>query len=167
MRLRTAYAEFRADVGALARSLRPFQMPPLVVSELSGFLAVRETAPSPELQAFADACVAWLDRHRTEPDCAELERRRRHGLSGDAEALLLRWGYPGVFGRWRFHMTLTRRLTAEEHALFRPEAERHFGPALIRPRRVEALCLFTQTGPGAPFLLAERVRFGEGQDKLA
>ena len=32
--------------------------------------------------------------------------------------------YPGVFNRWRFHMTLTRRLTPTEHALYRPTSER-------------------------------------------
>ena len=42
---------------ALARSLRPFEMPKLAVANLSGFLAVRETMPNPELQALADACL--------------------------------------------------------------------------------------------------------------
>ena len=161
MRLTTTYAEFREDVAALARSLRPFDMPPLAVADLSGFLAVRETRPSPELQALADACVAWVDRHRLPPDEAELARRRKHGLPPDADALLVRWGYPGVFGRWRFHMTLTRRLTPTEHTVYRPAAERFLAEALPHPRRADSVCIFTQKEPGAPFLLGERIPFSQ------
>ncbi len=160
MRLATSYAALLDDVRGLAGALHPFELPRLAVAELSGFLALRETEPSPALQALADACVAWLDGHREPPDAAELERRRGAGLPPDADALLLRWGYPGVFGRWRFHMTLTRRLSDEERPFWRAEAERHFGPVLEMRRRVESLCLFTQAEPGAPFLLAERVPIG-------
>ena len=157
IRLRTSYQALRADAEALAQTLRPFDLPPLAVADLSGFLALRETRPSPELQALADACVAWLDPHRLTPDDAELARRRQHGLSPASDALLQRWGYPGVFNHWRFHMTLTRRLTPEEHAEYRPAAERFFTQALTQPRRVDALCIFTQSGPGAPFLIGERI----------
>ncbi len=155
MRLATSYGAFRDDVSAMVQSLRPFALPALAVADLSGFLAVRETAPSPELQALADACVAWPDRHRAPPDTAELARRRGKGLAPDADQLLLRWGYPGVFGRWRFHMTLTRRLS--DQTTWRGAAERHFAGALSQARRVTSICLFTQAGPGAPFLLAERI----------
>jgi hypothetical protein len=160
MRLATSYAAFREEVEGLAASLRAFEMPPLAVADLSGFLAVREMAPSPQLHALADSCVAWVDRHRLPPDQAELARRRKHGISPEADALLRRWGYPGVFARWRFHMTLTRRLTPSEHDLYRPAAERFLADALARPRRVDAVCIFTQKEPGAPFLIGERMPFG-------
>ncbi len=158
MRLATSYGAFRDDVAAMVQSLRPFEMPGLAVADLSGFLAVRETAPCPALQALADACVAWPDRHRLPPDTSELQRRRGTGLAPDADQLLLRWGYPGVFGRWRFHMTLTRRFGGAEQAGWRAAAEGHFAEALRRPRLVESICLFTQAAAGAPFLLAERVQ---------
>jgi hypothetical protein len=160
LRLATSYADLRDDVLSLARSLRPFDLPPLAVADLSGFLALRETAPSPELQALADACVAWLDRHRQPPDAAELQRRRGRGLAPDADALLLRWGYPGVFGRWQFHMTLTRRLLATEQPFWREAIERHFESALPISRGVRSLCLFSQATPAAPFVLAERFPLG-------
>lgn len=155
MRLATSYGAFRDDVSAMVQSMRAFEMPRLAVADLSGFLAVRETAPCPALQALADACVAWPDRHRAAPDTAELARRRGKGLPADADQLLLRWGYPGVFGRWRFHMTLTRRLT--DQSGWKAAAAAHLAEALAAPRRVESICLFTQAGPGVPFLLAERI----------
>jgi len=160
IRLGTSYQALLADAEALAATIKPFDMPSLAVRELSGFLAVRETAPSPELQALADASVAWLDRHRLPLDAAERERRRAHQLSPASAALLERWGYPGVFSQWRFHMTLTRRLSAEEHTRFRPEAERFLAEALAGPRRVDSLCLFTQAAADAPFLIGDRIPFG-------
>ncbi len=157
MRLATNYGAFVDDAAALARGIAPFTMPRLHVADLSGFLAVREAEPCPALRALADACVAGVDRHRAPPDDAELARRRKGGLSAAREANLMRWGYPGVFGEWRFHMTLTRRLTATERAVFQPAAEAHLAGALPYPRQVDEICVFTQAGPGAPFMIAERL----------
>ena len=81
-------------------------------------------------------------------------------MSAQEDALLLRWGYPYVFSTWFFHMTLTRRLSAEEKAVYQPAAEAHFAAALAVPRRVVDICLYTQTGVGAPFVIAERLPLG-------
>ena len=109
------------------------------------------------LQALCDACVAGLDQLRAPPSEAELARRRRSKLSAEQDAMLVRWGYPYVFETWFFHMTLTRRLAADEHDLVRPAAEDWFAPSLALPRRVADICLFVQRRAGAPFILAERV----------
>ncbi len=142
---------------AIAATIPAFDLPALAVADLHGFLALRETAPSPALQALADACTAGADALRAPSSADELARRRRAQLSADQEANLLHWGYPYVFASWKFHMSLTRRLTAEEHARIRPVAKSWFGYALGMPRRVADICLFAQREPGAPFVLAERV----------
>ncbi len=160
MRLATKWADFLADATALAARTAPFDLPKLAVMDLSGFLAVLETAFCPALHALADACVVDLDPHRTPPDAADLAKRRGSGLPAAQEAMLVRWGYPHVLETWRFHMTLTRRLTAEERATVQPAAEAHFAAALAMPRRVEEICLFTQASSGAPFRLAERLPLG-------
>lgn len=139
----------------LAGGIAPFDLPPLAVASVHGFLALRETAPSTQLQALADLSVARLDAFRTPPTEHELTRRRRAGLTAAQDAMLRHWGYPYVFGTWFFHMTLTRRLTAEERRFYQPAAEQHFARALSEPRRVGGICLFTQD-PGQPFLLARR-----------
>ena len=149
--------ELLAAARALADRLAPFELPPLRVSDVHGFLALRESEPSAALQALADACVADLDPFRAPPSDAELARRRRNGLTPRQEAMLTRWGYPYVFDTWFFHMTLTRRLTAAEKLLFQPEAERHFTRALLLPRRVEDICLSVQPFPGAPFVIRQRL----------
>jgi putative phosphonate metabolism protein len=154
----TDWDEFVMDVRVAAASIAPFDLPPLAVADLRGFLALRETQPCPALQALADACVERVDSFRAAPSQEEFARRRKGKLSAEQDAMLVRWGYPYVLGTWFFHMTLTRRLSDMEKALMLPAAERWFAPALAIPRRVEDICLFTQAEPGAAFALAERVR---------
>lgn len=153
-----SWRELMTAVRAVAARIPPFDLPRLSVQDLWGFLALRETTPCPPLQALADACVAELDDFRAPPSDAELARRHATGLSAGQAAMLQRWGYPYVFGSWFFHMTLTRRLSEAEKAVFMPAAEAWFAPALAVPRRVVDLAIFTQAGADAAFNIAERVR---------
>lgn len=145
-------------VEALAAGIRPFDLPPLAVQDLHGFLALRETTDSHALQAFADLCVAGVDHLRAPLTGAELAKRRKNGqLPPSQEALLQRWGYTYVFGEFFFHMTLTRRLTAAEKEIYLPAATGFFDPLLEQARRVTDIALFTQAAPGAPFTVAQRI----------
>jgi hypothetical protein len=109
------------------------------------------------LQALADVCVEHLDPLRAPPSDAELARRRRADLTPRQDAMLMRWGYPYVFDTWFFHMTLTRRLSAEEKRRYQPAAQAYFASAIARPRRVTDICLFVQPVPGAPFVIQQRL----------
>ena len=157
MRLNHGWFALLEDARAMAERVAPFTLPPLRVADLDGFLALREAAPCPALHALADACVTELDAHRVPADAAETARRRRPWFTPEHEAMLTDWGYPHVLRTWRFHMTLTRRLSEAEQEAVRPAAERHFAAALVVPQTVADICLFTQPGPGEPFTLAERV----------
>lgn len=159
-RLATGYPAFIADAARWAAGLAPFDLPPLAVQDLKGFLALRESAPCPALHALADSAVSALDSHRAPPSPEEVARRRKSGLSERQEELLARWGYPYVFKDWQFHVTLTRRLSAEEAAVIRPAAEAHFAGIAGIPRKIGAVCVFTQAAPGQPFLIAERLALG-------
>jgi putative phosphonate metabolism protein len=153
-----SWAELMRAVRGVATDTAPFELPSLAVHDLRGFLALRETSHCPALQALADVCVEQLDAFRAPPSEVELGRRRRLHLTAEQDAMLRRWGYPYVFGSWFFHMTLTRRLSEAEKAIFLPAAEAYFGPVLQTCREVRDLCVFTQVGPDAPFTIAERVR---------
>jgi Protein of unknown function (DUF1045) len=142
---------------AMAERIAPFELPTLAVMDLHGFLALRETEPCAPLQALADVCVEELDGYRASPSEAELARRRRARLTEAQEAMLVRFGYPYVLETWFFHMTLTRRLSAEEHTVWRPAAERFFAAAVEVKRLVTDVCLFVQAEAAAPFTIAARV----------
>jgi len=152
-----AWDDVVAAATALADRIAPFDLPPLSVQDVFGFLALRETTPSASLQALADACVEQLDPLRAPPSEAELARRRRGNLTARQDEMLVRWGYPYVFGTWFFHLTLTRRLSATEKQVFMPAAESFFAEAIAAPRRVRDICLFVQSAPGAPFVIRERL----------
>lgn len=156
------YEAFVAAVRELAQGLKPFAMPRLTVQNLHGFLAVREAEPSPDLQAIADLAVASLDHCRALPSDAELEKRRKAGLSDPEEAMLMRWGYPYVFQLWRFHLTLSRRLGQSEMARLLPPAQAWFAEALEHPRVFNSLAIYTQSERGAPFALSTRIPLPAG-----
>lgn len=156
-RLARGYAAAREATAALAARIAPFDLPPLAVFDLDGFLALRETAQCHPLHALADACVEGLDDHRAPATEAEIARRRPERLTKAQQDNLTRRGYPYVFGEWRFHVTLSRRLTAAEKVVVMPAVTGFLGETPAMPRRVTAISLFIQHSPGAPFTVAERL----------
>jgi hypothetical protein len=135
----------------------PFTLPPLHITDLDGFLALREAAPCPALQALADGAVSALDAHRAPATEAEIARRKPEKLSLRQREYLAAWGYPYVFAEWRFHMTLTRRLTPAEKAIILPAVTEALGDAPALTRSVSDICIFAQAAPGAPFTILERL----------
>lgn len=148
------FEEFLADARALARKLNAATLPPLAVRKLGDFAALCPTGDIPELAALAAAVVTGLDHHRL-AEAPEMAARRARGLTPAQEAHLARWGYPYVLEQWRFHMTLSDNGAATPALL--GAAERYFGPALHKERRVCELAVFVQSAAGAPFHLAERI----------
>ncbi len=140
-----------AALAALAARTAPAEGPPLAVDAGLGFVALRPSGPAPAVDALAAACVTGLDGLRAPLDAAELARRRAAGLSAAQEANLLRWGYPYVLDEFRFHLTLTGRLSDPEPV--RAALARHFAPHLGARLAIGRLCLFGDPGGGQPFRL--------------
>jgi len=156
MHLATSLDALADDVAALATRTATFPLPRLVVGRMGDALALLEEVRSAALQDLCDRCVELLDRHRLPPSAVELARRRDVALSALEETMLARWGYPYVFGAWRFHITLTSALPSKVFAARARLAARHFAPALTIPREVRSLALFIEPEPGADFKLARR-----------
>ena len=157
LRSGTSWDRLVTEAEDMASRIAPFDLPRLEISNLHGFMALTDAKPSAALQALADDCVVKLDHFRAEPSEAEFARRRRSRLTDPQEANLVRYGYPYVLDTWFFHMTLTRRMNADQHAVVRPYVEAMFADALQAPRLVADICLYTQAAMGAPFRLAERL----------
>ena len=143
----------------------PFAMPRLAAAALGDFLALRPvdrdaTAAGQPLRALADDCVRLFDDFRRPPSPAEVARRLAAGLDERQRGNVDRWGYPHVFERWRFHMTLTDGLSDDAlRAGLLAEAARHFAGALAEPLRCEGVALFVEDAPGADFQLLRRFEF--------
>lgn len=151
-------AQLRAGLRALAAGFEAFTLPPLKVAMLDDFLALVPDGDAQAIDALAAACVTRLQPLAAALAPAELERRRAAGLTPEEDALLLRWGYPFVLERFRFHLSLTGSLKDAEPAAIEAlkEAAHHRFDALP-DCRVDSLSLFVEPRPGADFMLVEQM----------
>jgi putative phosphonate metabolism protein len=148
---------------SLARALDSFagQMPAvliprLTVARIDGFFALVPDGPVPALQRLAGDVVIAFDRFRAPLTETEIERRNPDALSPMEFRNLCQWGYPYVFEAFRFHMTLTGRVPAAEIARVRAAIDEVFGAAIGDPVAIDALTLFIEPEPGAPFRVHSR-----------
>ncbi|MEM9853686.1 MAG: DUF1045 domain-containing protein [Pseudomonadota bacterium] len=140
-------AELRQSARALCAAQARFEESALEVSELGRFLALVPRAPDPWAQ-MAAALVAGLEAFRAPASEAELAKRRKSGLNARQDALLLRWGYPFVMEEFRFHMTLSGRLEADERARMAQAAKEHFAAPLAAVLPVASLSLCAERPDG-------------------
>lgn len=149
-------ADLMDAMEAFAEQTEPFEIPSLVVGKLEGFLALVPEYPSAELDAFANSVVEAFEPLRAPLSEKGIERRNPDSLSSAELRNLMRWGYPYVFDQFRFHMTLTTRLSEPDITRIAKAASAHFAPALAEPIKVRALTLFVEPEPGAPFEIYSR-----------
>jgi putative phosphonate metabolism protein len=144
--LDAAVARFAADRAAAV-------IPQLTLARLGGFFALVPGAEAPSLQALADEVVMAFDDFRAPATEAELARRHQASLTLRQRELLDTWGYPYVLDEFQCHLTLTDRIPREQ----RPQVERvlsdWFAELLGADVPVDALAVFAEAEPGAPFEL--------------
>ena len=147
-----------AHLQGLAERLPAFDLPPLRVSTVGHFLALRpqaDGAPKGAMAAIAStaaACVTELQALALPLSDAELARRRQADLTAEQDQLLLRWGYPWVLQHFHFHMSLSGPLAALSMpvrvALIQAAQTRFH---VLPPCRFAHLSLFVQPQAGADF----------------
>lgn len=156
-------AEGRAEDGlweafaSLCAGVSPVICEGLEVARLGRFLALVPMGDASDLRALAAKVVRDLDGFRAPASAAELEKRRKGGLSAAQEENLQNWGYPHVMDQFRFHMTLSGRMKdlSEVHQA----AQAYFAPVLPRPFRVDSLTLVGEQ-PDGMFREIERRALG-------
>jgi putative phosphonate metabolism protein len=150
--------ELVSALEAFAASGAPVEIGRLEVQALGRFLALVPENPPAELALLAAECVAAFDRFRAPLAPDDRARRLAAGLSGRQIALLDRWGYPHVFERFRFHMTLTGALPDERERRAWLEGLRaaHAGCA-GEVVTLDAISLLRQSEPDGRFRLIKRL----------
>jgi putative phosphonate metabolism protein len=145
--------ELNAAVARFAAGTAAAVIPQLTLARLGGFFALVPGAQAPGLRALADDVVMAFDDFRAPATEAELARRNQATLTPRQRELLTTWGYPYVLDEFGFHLTLTDRIPREQ----RPAVERvltdWFAELLGADMPVDALGVFTEAEPGAPFEL--------------
>jgi putative phosphonate metabolism protein len=155
------FDELRIAIRRQCQTFTPFTMPRLRVAMLDDLLALVPDEPSEDIDFVARACVAELHPFAAPLSAAELARRRAAKLTPEEDEMLLRWGYPYVFDRFRFHMSLTGSLAGVSVAtidLLQETAQQWFESLPLC--RFESVALFAEPTPGADFLLLEHVPLG-------
>jgi putative phosphonate metabolism protein len=144
--LDAAIARFAAGrVGAVIPRLR--------LAGMGGFYALMPGAEATELHALAEEVVTRFDGFRAPATEAELARRDQASLTPRQRELLKAWGYPYVLDEFRFHLTLTDRIPQERQPAVERALSGWFAASLGATVPVDAIALFTEAEPGAPFAL--------------
>ncbi|MFY0682107.1 MAG: DUF1045 domain-containing protein [Thalassovita sp.] len=144
----TSFDDLCHATQAHCASQNAVQLDGLVLSRLGGFLALKVTGEANSLAALAGETVRTLDRFRAPASETELARRRKSGLTARQEALLTQWGYPYVMEEFRFHITLTGRLGAQQAEATRSALAPVLEPILPTPFLVHDLCLAGEDSDG-------------------
>jgi putative phosphonate metabolism protein len=147
----------RAVQDFAARAHAPIRIAP-AIRLLGAFTAIVPREPSAALAALADRCTSEFDAFRAPMPAAE-RTRRAAGLSERQLANLDRWGYPYVFADFRFHMTLTGRLTPDRQDATLATLRRSFARACgDEPIAIDRLGLFRQDGEAARFRVIDEAK---------
>ncbi len=131
----------------------PVTIPRLELARIGQFFALTPDSPVPELGDLADAVVTDFDEYRAPLTAAELARRNPDSLTPRGRELLAAWGYPYVLDEFVFHLTLTDRIPTERQAQVNAALTDWFARSLGLAVSLDALALFTESEPGAPFRL--------------
>ncbi|MEW6629292.1 MAG: DUF1045 domain-containing protein [Pseudomonadota bacterium] len=153
-------ASLRAALDHFAEATPPVVIPRLVVGQIDGFFALVPEGPFAPLNSFAGDVVRAFDGFRAPLTDAEIERRSPDSLKPDEFRNLCQWGYPYVFETFRFHMTLSGRAGPQESPRLRAAIASLFADVLQQPVQVDALTLFVETEPGAPFMVLSHHALG-------
>ena len=146
-------------VRSYAKAQEPIGIGPLHLHSIGSFLALTPTAPNPEFAELVADCVMALDRFRAPMSTQELQRRRASNLSPRQDELLRHWGYPYVFDEFRFHVTLSGRLSDLQQAQTREVLDVLLENHLRAPFDLTELVLCGQLKNGC-FKVIERAPLG-------
>ncbi len=158
MRLRDGQTpeSFAKAAKRFCESEAAFALPRLKLSKLHGFLALVPSQPSAELERLAGRIVAYFEPFRARLNADECARRNPERLNPRMARKLASWGYPYVFTDFKFHITLTARLTPEDTALLEPVYRALLEPILDTPLAFDHITVFRQAAPDQPFQVWHR-----------
>ena len=138
--LTTCHAPFQADIQ---------------VAALGPFLAFVLAERSSQMQALHQDCVVALDGFRAPLSDFDLNRRLHAGINPRHESQLREFGYPYIFEDFRFHMTLTERISDQAlRAQVLAVLQDHFQD-FAGPHDFESLAIFKQEGRDQPFTILD------------
>jgi putative phosphonate metabolism protein len=138
---------------------QPCPIGSLQVAMLGDFFALVPRATPPSVRDLASQVTSQFDQFRARMTAEELQRRLRTSLDETEMRHVEQWGYPYVFERFRFHMTLTGPVAAGEREGVAQRLEKLFQPLLDETFHIDAITLFEQEIPETDFVATSRFGF--------
>ena len=130
---------------SFAANCQGFTLPSLAVTYMHNFFCLRPSHSCKALDQLAADAVILFDEFRRPSDEAELTRRRSAGLTPGQEKSLQKWGYPYLIDEYRFHLTLTGKISnGQEKQILKEELHSRFAPDLLREPPFSSLALFME-----------------------
>lgn len=151
-------AQLRAFTHNYAAGLDPVPLAGLSVAALGRFVALIPSAESEALQRFAFALVQAFEPFRAALSEADLARRLQSPLTPAHRAYLEAYGYPYVGDAFRFHMTLSGSLPAEQVAPVKDALALAYAQEVPRtPVLIDRIALFKQDTRKSRFRLLDSI----------
>src|SRR6202048_5301196 len=138
-----------------------------VIDSISGFIAVVPAEPPAGLIRLAADCVSVFDEVRAPLTAEERSRRNPSMLTARQLDHLDRWGYPYVMEDFRFHMTLTGRLAAEQRESVLTMLRNRFSAIDLNALAIDRIAVFRQDDAGSQFRIVKhwKLRIGDVSDR--
>ena len=134
-----------------ADAARPVPLIRPVVDSISGFIAVIPSEPSADLQELAAEATRAFDFFRAPLTPEDRARRNPDRLTAKQCEYLDRWGYPYVMEQFRFHMTLTTRLSAGRRDAVVAMLRQRFAAIDLATLEIDRIALFRQDNAASRF----------------
>jgi putative phosphonate metabolism protein len=147
-------ADLAVALETFARTQASARLGVLDVGLIGGFVALMPSTP--DCKAFAADCVRAFHAFRAPLTAADRARRVPARLTPRQAEYLDRWGYPYVFDEFRFHMTLTGPLPAEQRGPWQAALKKLFAAQAAGPALIDAVSLMRQDEGGARFRVIRR-----------
>jgi hypothetical protein len=128
------------------------------VAKLGSFVAIIQENPSDEFANFASNIVTHFEDYRAPLTDEDIAKRRKAKLTPRQDELMLKWGYPFIFDQFKFHLTLTGKLSEQNAKSVCDRLTDHLKPILDTPVEAVDLCLYGEREDGR-FEIIERFPF--------
>jgi putative phosphonate metabolism protein len=132
----------------------------LKISRLGRFLAMTQDVQSNAVTELAASTVSHFDKFRAPLSDQDIEKRRQRRLTPQQDELLLRWGYPYVMQEFKFHMTLTGSLAANEIDAIEQRANTRFQKFIGQPLSIASLALLGEDRDSGHFHVVDKLSLG-------
>lgn len=152
--------DLQAAAGEFAREQITLDIGRLKVARIGSFFALVPEEPTAALRALADEVVSEFDRFRAPMGPEEFARRNGPNLDAVEVENLKTWGYPYVFERFRFHMSLTGPVPEDLRETIGNHLTELFTDCLQQPVLIDALTIFMEELPESDFVVLSRAEFG-------